>query len=466
VSKKPLPRRTVPFKLEKHPTAERLANLRAQGIETLDDLDRLASDIASTTDQTTDSTTTQATDLVIDQATETAEDLATTIHIPVAIVQPTANNILNEAPDENNISSDSVENIIDPSTVATDNSKSSTIDANINVAIANTIDQHTTSHIVSHTATIDQETLLEQEYSLAISLLDVMSKAPETLPSTNNTAKHLDGQLASTTASATTSHTSTTIDIITPSTTVNHTEADFTVEELQKTHSLSAQEIYRLMREIAQTKEKEIIRIGTKQLLEKTQIKSHVTIRKAIDELITKFSIQIVEANQGKIPPVYRIVPINEVFSKRNQAAMTIDEDTKFTFQAGKRIWPNSTNEPITHTIASPTTSLTTNHIARHIDSTTTIPTDNKLLAQIKEICKELKIKIVNHQELYDLAKYPISHIIIGICKSLENSSYQTKTLTDCIPEISKHYQSMKVLPESILAPVAYEHFLKSKEKL
>lgn len=460
MSKKPLPKRNVAFKLEKHPTAERLANLRAQGIETLEDLDRLSNESSNAIDSTIDS----ATDNNIATTTDNNINSTTNSATALTIAEPTSSTtIIVPVTEQLDL------NIIDKPTVATDGLETSAISAYINVATDNNIASNIDSNIATNT-----KSSIKAKNSLENGLLDIVLSETSSEPTItlHITHKDISNAIASTTNSAIDTHTNsaTQSSIASTMNTAINNAPSYTVKQLQQTHSLSAQEVYEMMKEIANHREKETVRIGTKQLLEKTQIKSHVTIRKAIDELIVKFSIQIVEANQGKIPPVYRIVPIDEVFSKRSKANMTIDEDTKFAFQANQRIWPSitnrnegeATNEPTNKAIISTITS----GINKATTSTTTIPIDSSLLSQIKEILEQLKVQIIDNQDLLEMAKYPISHIIIGICKSLENSSYKSRTLNDCLPEISKHYELMKAFPESILAQVAYDHFLKTKEKL
>jgi len=439
VSKKQLPKRTLSFKLEKHPTAERLENLRAQGIENLDDLDRLSNE--TTTINTA---------------------IATTTETPTAI--PTAISINESQPSPI---------FVDPS-VAIDGSKPSSTDDKPNVGIAD------------RTKTKEIPKLSSKENpsfkSSKTSLIDNVYPIPKDIVNyiDSDIISHIDSSIDIPIVSP--------IDIpipkpiVTPIITPIETSTltpDELFSQVQETHSVSAQIIYQLMYELATGRSKQTLRIGTKELLEKTQIKSHVTIRKAIDELQIKCSLQIVEPNQGKIPPVYKLIPPEKIFSEREQKGLIIDEDTKFVFQANKRIWPNNGDKIIGEAIPLHTTSAidkpTSNHISKTTLTTTSSNTNPSIEAdptalttrinELTGICQQLGVIIADSPRLIQLTNYPISHIIIGICKKVEQVKDSVPvTIVDCLPEISDHYQSMGALPESILAKVAYDYFLRLKE--
>ncbi|MBI4850416.1 MAG: hypothetical protein HY819_01185 [Acidobacteria bacterium] len=419
MSKKQLPKRNVSFKLEKHPTAERLERLRAQGVETLDDLERLSekaidADIKELSNLVSASTTV-AIDRSISSTTDNTKTVAIDSHIDNHIDNHIDKQLISKKIDQslttsfstNSFTREKAEEFVKTTDIDTSTAISSKIDSSINKGI--------TSHIASH---------------IAIPIIKIDA----------------------------------------------HTDL---FNYIQQTHSSSAQIIYKLLNKLSNERARQTIRIGTKELLEKTKIKSHVTVRKAIDELVIKCSVEIVEANQGKIPPVYKLIALDEVLSRREEKAFIIDEDTKFLFQSGKKIWPNSSDQAINSTIALPIDSTTINTILVPT-STPTSPTTsvdiieienqasitlNKRVNEIKGICRELGVEINDLSNLTELDSYPLSHIIIGICRKAEKSAKNSLTVLDCLEEIREHFNQMNALPESILSKVAYDDFLKAKQR-
>lgn len=443
MSKKQLPKRNVSFKLEKHPTAERLDLLRAQGIETIDDLDRFSETISS------------------------------------------VNPELNSSP------------MLNTSTVATDKAKVSTIDNSLNVVIGDkpsVVIDSSTSVAIDNKLSVGIKDILESKEELKDKEDILNTSYSSSLVSRKENSYTDINELVSTTASY--SSIDTPIDIVSSTNTAtdnaidHHTAiATTTIKTgftnpidlfnyLQQTHSSSAQLIYKLIYKLSNERGRQTLRIGTKELLEKTKIKSHVTVRKAIDELIIKCSLELIEANQGKIPPVYRITPLEEVFSKREEKEFVIDEDTKFLFQRGKRIWPNTIDKIADDTTSLPTSNAISKHtpstigkdIASHTVSSTISSKDNSSfllntqMNEVRGICEELGVKIVNSPKLVELENYSLSHVIIGICKKVEESGKNSLTILDCLEEIKNHHKSMKSLPESILSKVAYDYFLRANK--
>ena len=427
MSKKPLPKRTLAFKLEKHPTAERLEALRSQGIENIEDLDLLTSPTTSATDQAIATPLTNSNNILLVQ-TNVATDGSKT--------SPTSNLI-------NIPTQDPIASAIDKAIVNTSNEP-------INEVIEK----------LSSSANIKNDFSLETQ-KINDSAIDTSVTTSIPIPS------HTSSNISQPTAIDT--------NIAINSSLIDQIESSFTLEELfyklQETHSASAQVIYKLLTDLISKRGRPIIRIGTKQLLEKTGIKSHVTVRKAIDELIVKLSLEIIEANQGKIPPVYKLITPEEVFYKRAKANITIDEDTKFAFQLGQRLWPlnNKTNIDTTPIDISSITSIPT---ISHTSEYTTSPTvkkserlkdttflSKKLLIQLKPICDKLLIEINDSPELSILNNCPLPHIIIGICKSRNLQTSKPLSLQDCLTEILEHYKTMNALPETILSQVAYDQF-------
>lgn len=436
MSKKPLPKRTLAFKLEKHPTAERLEALRAQGIENIEDLDSLVNTTTSPTDQTIVSPTVNLNNILLDQA--------------------------NVAIDGSKTSP-----ITDPINIPT---QEVTISAT-NTAIANTINEPIVEWVKDLTSVNIKEALLLETQKINTPASDIVTDIA--IPTASNTASHIinhtNQTIATDTAIATNTSPVNQIDLSDSSFSSDSSEDFF--HKLQETHSVSAQVIYKLLTELISKRQRPIIRIGTKQLLEKTGIKSHVTVRKAIDELIIKLSLEIIEANQGKIPPVYKLITPEEVFYERAKANIIIDEDTKFAFQLGQRLWPinNKTN---IDTTSIDTSSLTSIPIVSHTGEYITSPIVEKsqlskpltsinkdLLTQLKPICDKLLIKINDSSKLSILNNYPLPHIIIGICKTKKSEPNKTLSLLDCLEEIITHYQTMNALPETILSQVAYDQF-------
>lgn len=440
MSKKPLPKRTLAFKLEKHPTAERLEALRAQGIENIEDLDSLVNTTTSPTDQTIASPTANLNNILLDQA-NVAIDGSKTSPITYPINIPT---------------------------------QEVTISAT-NTAIANTINEPIVEWVKDLTTVNIKEDLLLKTQKINTPVSDIVTGIATdiAIPTASNTASHIithtNQTIATDTAIATNTSPVNQIDL-SDSSFSSFSSEDF-FHKLQETHSVSAQVIYKLLTELISKRQRPIIRIGTKQLLEKTGIKSHVTVRKAIDELIIKLSLEIIEANQGKIPPVYKLITPEEVFYERAKANIIIDEDTKFAFQLGQRLWPinNKTN---IDTTPIDTLSLTSIPIVSHTGEYIVNPTVEKsqlskpltsinkdLLTQLKPICDKLLIKINDSSKLSILNNYPLPHIIIGICKTKKSEPNKTLSLLDCLEEIITHYQTMNALPETILSQVAYEQF-------
>lgn len=421
MSKKQLPKRNVSFKLEKHPTAERLERLRAQGVETLDDLERLAEKTIDANikepSNLVSASTTVAIDRSIASTTDDIKTVAIDSHIDNHIdkqkelISKEIDQNLITSFSTNSFTSEKTEEFVKATDIDTPTAISSKIDSGINKGITSHIASHITSHIAIPIVKIDTHTDL--------------------------------------------------------------------FNYIQQTHSSSAQIIYKLLNKLSNERARQTIRIGTKELLEKTKIKSHVTVRKAIDELVIKCSVEIVEANQGKIPPVYKLIALEEVLSKREEKAFIIDEDTKFLFQSGKKIWPNSSDQAINSTIDLPIASTTMKTIFVPTPTPTSPTTSvdiieienqasrtlNKRVNEIKGICRELGVEINDLSNLTELDSYPLSHIIIGICRKAEKSAKNSLTVLDCLEEIREHFNQMNALPESILSKVAYDDFLKAKQR-
>ncbi len=116
-------------------------------------------------------------------------------------------------------------------------------------------------------------------------------------------------------------------------------------EFLDATHSASEQQIYSVMYRLtisAGTRERHF---GTKELCDMTGIRSHVTIRKAIDGLIDKQSIKIVKFNNGnRFGPRYRVFDPREIKKLRHTCGISVDCVTKKIAIVSPDISPEKVN--------------------------------------------------------------------------------------------------------------------------
>ncbi|MBA3441864.1 MAG: hypothetical protein H0T92_18555 [Pyrinomonadaceae bacterium] len=109
-------------------------------------------------------------------------------------------------------------------------------------------------------------------------------------------------------------------------------EDDFVLTEpLDATHSGSEQKIYSVMyRETISKNGNRERHFGFKELSKRTGIRSDYTIRKAIDGLIDKRSIEIVRYTHGNpLGPRYRIYKPREIEQRRRSACIVIDLQSK-----------------------------------------------------------------------------------------------------------------------------------------
>lgn len=408
---KQLPKRVVSFKLEKHPTAERLAHLRSQGIENIDDLDRVTAD-AVPEDEAEALSATLPKDEVTAHLTEAIDVSESRSH--------------NNQPLKKKFASMVVATDIDP--VVESNSDQAILITNdplIDPA-SDLKDIPADNQIVAQ----DAVSLLTPDASLSTIPASNPVSASPLLASKGEPASHYLPNISNTTDIALL---------------------------VSQSHSSSAELVYQLLKTLAEKKGRSTIRISTKELLAQIPVKSHVTIRKAIDELLVKQSLEIVAANQGKIAPLYRIILPDEIIARRQAQDLVIDEDTRFAYQAGVRIWPPSESH-VNTSYPSHDLPITTNILDKPVIN----PQTSHYLAALTPICQQLGVEI-SGESVAQLAAYPLPHTIIGICEQVAQHKGATGklSLADCLTAINQHYQQMRALPESILTQVAYDRFAK-----
>jgi len=145
-------------------------------------------------------------------------------------------------------------------------------------------------------------------------------------------------------------------------------------EYLDATHTSSEQIVYSYMYRQTISQNVRERHFGPKELLVATPIRSHVTIRKAIDGLIEKLSIQIVKfVNGSPFGPRYRIYDPREIMNRRQKAGIQIDPVTKQIYSqdsAAASSLDDENIESFTHTV----TPILTPTIAP--TATPTTPTD------------------------------------------------------------------------------------------
>jgi hypothetical protein len=99
---------------------------------------------------------------------------------------------------------------------------------------------------------------------------------------------------------------------------------------LDSTHTASEQRIYSVMYRLTISRGTTERHFGRKELTEQTGIRSDYTIRKAIDGLIAKQSIEIIYYKNGDpLGPRYRIYKPDEIFTRRRSLEMEIDPQSK-----------------------------------------------------------------------------------------------------------------------------------------
>jgi hypothetical protein len=107
-------------------------------------------------------------------------------------------------------------------------------------------------------------------------------------------------------------------------------DAPRTAQTLDATHTSSEQLVYNYMYRETITKGIRERHFGPKELLKATPIRSHVTVRKAIDGLIEKQSIEIVSFVPGSpFGPRYRVYEPREINRRRAAAGIFIDPGSK-----------------------------------------------------------------------------------------------------------------------------------------
>lgn len=244
--------------------------------------------------------------------------------------------------------------------------------------------------------------------------------------------------------------------------------------------STSAQSIYQLFQAAMQEKGRDQLRLGTKELLLKCDIKSHVTIRRAIDELIIKQVLEIIKPNQGKIPPLYRLIGNDEIEKRRRIKRLTIDEDTLFAYHKDERLWPpfGTMAGDMTQAITTPTAISTamptviskaipvTNIIAEDISVATSDSNNIQLIAnrelnqatiddnKLNSIVQSLKILEDQAEWQSKLSDYTTNQIVVGILMVYQNRDTkraETLKISDCIKETKIYGKLLKYLPDEMV---------------
>lgn len=107
-------------------------------------------------------------------------------------------------------------------------------------------------------------------------------------------------------------------------------------EPLDATHSGSEQKVYSVMYRETISKGVRERHFGFKEISRRTGIRSDYTVRKAIDGLIAKCSIEIVGYAHGNpLGPRYRIYKPREIDRRRRAAGIVIDPQSKKIVQSG-----------------------------------------------------------------------------------------------------------------------------------
>ena len=103
-----------------------------------------------------------------------------------------------------------------------------------------------------------------------------------------------------------------------------------TIEPLDATHTSSEARVYSVMYRETISRGTNRQYFGTKRLMTLTGIRGDHTVRRAIDGLIQKMSIEIIDANYGNpIGPKYRIFLPKEIIERRKRSGIEIDTQTK-----------------------------------------------------------------------------------------------------------------------------------------
>lgn len=149
------------------------------------------------------------------------------------------------------------------------------------------------------------------------------------------------------------------------------------MQTLDATHTASEQLVYNYMYRETISKGIRERHFGPAELLKATPIRSHVTVRKAIDGLIEKHSIEIISFDYGsRFGPRYRVYEPREINRRRAAAGILIDPGSK-------RIVPTAhtpTVTPTTTTTTTPTgtaTATPTTPTATATESVAVTPTES-----------------------------------------------------------------------------------------
>lgn len=130
------------------------------------------------------------------------------------------------------------------------------------------------------------------------------------------------------------------------------TEARPRWQQLEHTHTSAEQHVYSAMYRQTLSLGKREARFSVRRLQQSTVIQGDKTIRDAVQGLLAKQSIELVEKAIGSTPAKYRVRKPGEIFARRKTLGIEIDEDTR-RITAGKparrsvRHWIQPVTQPV-----------------------------------------------------------------------------------------------------------------------
>jgi hypothetical protein len=135
------------------------------------------------------------------------------------------------------------------------------------------------------------------------------------------------------------------------------------VQALDATHTSSEQLVYNYMYRETISRGLRERHFGPSELLKATPIRSHVTVRKAIDGLVEKFSIEIVSNVFGSpFGPRYRVYEPRDIMRRRAAAGLQIDPVSKRIVAGGDTPTVTTTEAPTITTTGATTGRATATH--------------------------------------------------------------------------------------------------------
>lgn len=150
-------------------------------------------------------------------------------------------------------------------------------------------------------------------------------------------------------------------------------ESQRPVQALDATHTSSEQLVYNYMYRETISRGIRERHFGPKELLKATPIRSHVTVRKAIDGLVEKLSIEIVSNVFGSpFGPRYRVYEPRDITRRRAAAGLQIDPVSKRIVASGDTPTVTATVTHMEMPTATPTEAATGRATATHTTPTAT----------------------------------------------------------------------------------------------